>query len=189
MFSGQHGSAADSNDYDFDKQENAAKWKGVFIGSLKKVGFCSGSDQGQRNHRNLTPSGPGASPPVLVGPRRCPAVRGEPLPAVAGHALCETTSSHNSGTIRPYLSIDPAKLTQSSPQDIEERVSKTFPTPIDKWALKEARDIMDKSKKKKSVLPVDRVHSLLQKVSIQCVNSSVSYLHSVSLLGRSAVQD
>lgn len=52
-----------------------------------------------------------------------------------------------------------------SSQDIEERVSKTFPTPIDKWALKEARDIMDKSKKKKSVLPVDRVHSLLQKVS------------------------
>lgn len=40
MFSGQHGpsiSTTDSNDYDFDKQENAAKWKGVFITSLKKV--------------------------------------------------------------------------------------------------------------------------------------------------------
>lgn len=36
MFSG-HVSSTDSNDYDFDKQENAAKWKGVFITSLKKV--------------------------------------------------------------------------------------------------------------------------------------------------------
>lgn len=50
-------------------------------------------------------------------------------------------------------------------QDIEDRVEKTFPTPIDQWALKDARDSIDKSKKKKSILPVDRVHSMLQKVS------------------------
>lgn len=38
MFSGQHvSSISDSNDYDFDKQENAAKWKGVFITSLRKA--------------------------------------------------------------------------------------------------------------------------------------------------------
>lgn len=28
---------SDSNEYDFEKQENAAKWKGVFISSLRKV--------------------------------------------------------------------------------------------------------------------------------------------------------
>ena len=52
-------------------------------------------------------------------------------------------------------------------KDIEERVGKTFPTPIDKWALTDARDIIDKSKKKKSVLPVDRVHTMLQKVKLK----------------------
>lgn len=39
MFSGHNvSSISDSNDYDFEKQENAAKWKGVFITSLRKVG-------------------------------------------------------------------------------------------------------------------------------------------------------
>ena len=34
-----------------------------------------------------------------------------------------------------------------------------------KWALADARDTIDKTKKKKSVLPVDRMHKLLQQVS------------------------
>lgn len=29
----------DAHSYDFDSEENAAKWKGVFINSLKKVQF------------------------------------------------------------------------------------------------------------------------------------------------------
>lgn len=49
-------------------------------------------------------------------------------------------------------------------KDIEDRVAKTFPTPIDKWALTEARATIDKSRKKKVVLPLNQIQNLLQKV-------------------------
>lgn len=35
MYSSQ--SACDSQTYDFEKEENAVKWKGVFVSSLRKV--------------------------------------------------------------------------------------------------------------------------------------------------------
>lgn len=50
-------------------------------------------------------------------------------------------------------------------KDIEDRVARTLPTPIDGWALTEARDTIDKSKKKKLVLPFNQIQNLLQKVS------------------------
>ncbi|CAH1971501.1 unnamed protein product [Acanthoscelides obtectus] len=57
-----------------------------------------------------------------------------------------------------------AKPIPISVQDVEYRVQSTFPTPIDKWALKEAQEALDRGKKKAVLqLPVDKIHNLLQK--------------------------
>ena len=53
-----------------------------------------------------------------------------------------------------------------SVQDVEEKVTKTFPHPIDKWAITDAQNAMDKGKKKSSlVLPIDKIQPVLVKVS------------------------
>lgn len=58
-------------------------------------------------------------------------------------------------------------------QDIEDRVAKTFPTPIDKWALTEARAAIDKSRKRKVVLPLNQIQNLLQKVILMSNKSLI----------------
>lgn len=51
--------------------------------------------------------------------------------------------------------------------DVEDRVSKTFPDPIDKWAILDAQSAIEKGKKKNPlILPVDKVHPLI-KVNIK----------------------
>ena len=51
--------------------------------------------------------------------------------------------------------------------DVEDRVQKTFPHPIDEWAINDAQIALQKGKKKSPlVLPVDRIHLLLIRVGV-----------------------
>lgn len=59
--------------------------------------------------------------------------------------------------------------------DIEDRVKKTFPNPIDQWAINDANTSVEKGKKKSPlVLPVDKIHSSLKEMLGYRVDSQVS---------------
>ena len=54
-------------------------------------------------------------------------------------------------------------------QHLEDRVQKTFPHPIDQWAINEARAALEKKSKQEgkkkmptTVLPIDKIHPLLK---------------------------
>ena len=64
-----------------------------------------------------------------------------------------------------------------SVQEVEDRVQKTFPHPIDKWAMSDAQTALDKGKKKSPlVLPVDKIHPLLVRVSFRYVMFVFEYI-------------
>ncbi|XP_036321154.1 protein son of sevenless [Rhagoletis pomonella] len=136
MFSSQHAcsSSCDDDGYDFTKSENAGRWKGLFIPSLRKVL--------EQVHPRLS-----AKEDALL--------------------FVETLCLR-------ILAMLCAKPLPHTVQDVEEKAKKSFPYPIDQWALNEARETVS-SKKKKCVLPTDRVHSMLQKDVLQYkIDSNVS---------------
>ncbi|XP_026130505.1 striatin-like [Carassius auratus] len=72
-------------------------------------------------------------------------------------------------------------LCQAQPrtvQDVEERVQRSFPHPIEKWAIADAQNALDKRKRRGPLaLPVDKIHPLLKsqivKLSVSCSTAAV----------------
>ncbi|XP_052346632.1 son of sevenless homolog 1-like isoform X2 [Oncorhynchus keta] len=69
-------------------------------------------------------------------------------------------------------------LCQAQPrsvQDVEERVQKSFPHPIDKWAIADAQAAIEKRKRRNPLaLPVDKIHPLLKEVLGYKIDHQVS---------------
>ncbi|XP_076042569.1 son of sevenless homolog 2-like isoform X2 [Oratosquilla oratoria] len=115
-------SSVDTQVYNFESEENALKWKGLFQGPLRRV-----LEQ--------------AHPTLSAKDDALEYVESLILRLLA--TLCSRPIPH-------------------TVQDVENRVHRNFPNPIDRWAIGDAQAAIEKGRKKSSLfLPVERVHPLL----------------------------
>ncbi|XP_002735179.1 son of sevenless homolog 1-like [Saccoglossus kowalevskii] len=127
--------------YDFESEDNAAKWRGLFVPALRKV------------QRQVHPS------------------------LVAKEEALEYIESLIVKLLSMLCAGQPHNV-----HDVEDRVQKTFPHPIETWAIKDALNALEKGKKKAPlVIPVDKIHPLLKEVLGYKIDYQVS-LYIVAVL-------
>jgi len=81
------------------------------------------------------------------------------------------------------LALLTAKPVPATVQDVEDRVTRTFPTPIDRWALSEAQNAVERGRKKSNlVLPVEKVHVILAREVLQNRGDELVTLYIVAVL-------
>ncbi|KAK7074473.1 Son of sevenless 1 [Halocaridina rubra] len=115
----------DAHFYNFDSEQNAQKWKHLFLSSLQKV-----------------------------------LKQVHPTLAAKDDAL-----EYVESLILRLLAMLCARPAPHTVQDVEERVQRTFPNPIDRWAIGDAQAAIEKGRKKSPlVLPADKAHPLLRDV-------------------------
>ncbi|KAH6925532.1 hypothetical protein HPB50_006880 [Hyalomma asiaticum] len=154
---------ADSN-LDVDGHEIASKWKGLLVAALKKVSCCEKTPiktavrAARRSYPRMHPRAPFDDknygvPDMQVQCQVHPTLTAteEALQYVEGLVLRLLWTLCGG---RPH-----------SVQDVEDRVRRLFPNPIDLWAIKDAQAALERGRRRSSlVLPLDKIHPLLNKV-------------------------
>ncbi len=107
--------------YDFTSGENEGKWKGMFVGGLKKVMY-----QVEKKMKAK-----------------------------------EDAFEYLEKLIIQLLGMICSRPSPHSVQEVQDRIQKLFPSPIDEWVIDVASNAI-KQGKRKLVFPVDKIHPLLK---------------------------
>ncbi|KAL7987258.1 hypothetical protein Chor_006177 [Crotalus horridus] len=140
--------------YEFFSEENAPKWRGLLVPALKKV------------REGLAAS-------FLTIPRE--AVDETMKVQMQVHPKLSSTEDalqYVEELILQLLNM----LCQAQPRSSsDDRVQKSFPHPIDKWAIADAQSAIEKRKRRNPLfLPVEKIHPLLKEVLGYKVDHQVS---------------
>ncbi|XP_036162112.1 son of sevenless homolog 2 isoform X11 [Myotis myotis] len=186
--------------YEFFSEENSPKWRGLLVSALRKEGFvmilildfCCGHFVRQLPPlTNVLSSGWIRRETIRPVVRRFLRQKHLPGPGIPFRPVQEQVHPNLSANEESLYYIEELifqllnKLCMAQPrtvQDVEERVQKTFPHPIDKWAIADAQSAIEKRKRRNPLLlPVDKIHPSLKEVLGYKVDYHVS-LYIVAVL-------
>ncbi|XP_048456064.1 son of sevenless homolog 2 [Rhincodon typus] len=146
--------------YDFFSEENSLKWRGLFVPALRKVyskeGFPTVQNKSIETVHHI----------FLDLNRKCWKYSADQVQRQVHPTLSakEDALFYIEELILQLLNM----LCVAQPrtvQDVEERVQKSFPHPIDKWAIADAQSAIEKRRRRNPLLlPVDKIHPLLKDV-------------------------